>query len=133
MCNGLRLHPFGAPACKYRRVLLSSALFKAFSGATGFYRQTCCCATNHNIDAMCCVAQKNTCDIATAIHAEGEATRALMNAQELQRVRDELGQARAAISNYNQSQYILGQIGRYYTNPPCAGPQRQSECGACSY
>ena len=94
-----------------------------------FAAQQCCCETNRNIDAVRYEAQKNTCDITTAIHAEGEATRALLNAQELQRVRDELGQARAMISNYNQSNYILGQIGRYYTNPPCAGPDQR----ACGY
>lgn len=93
-----------------------------------FAAQQCCCETNRNIDAVRYEAQKNTCDITTAIHAEGEATRAMLSAQELQRVRDELGQARAMISNYNQSQYILGQIGRYYTNPPCAGPDQRA-CG----
>lgn len=35
-------------------------------------------------------AAKNTCDIATAIHAEGEATRALINANTMQDLRDRL-------------------------------------------
>ena len=38
-----------------------------------------------------------------------------------QRLRDELDQARCAISNNTQSQYILSQLGRYYSNPPCYG------------
>lgn len=33
---------------------------------------------------------KNTCDIINAIHADGEATRALMNAQTIQDLRDRL-------------------------------------------
>lgn len=101
-----------------------------------FAQQQCCCETNRNIDAVRYDAQKNTCDITTAIHAEGEATRALLAAQETQRLRDELGIARSAISDYRQSQYILGQIGRYYTNPPCAGPvqyRQQDACGQCGF
>lgn len=97
-----------------------------------FAQQAYNCEINRNIDAVRYESQKNTCDITTAIHAEGEATRALLVQQENQRLRDELGQARDAIGNYNQSQYILGQIGRYYTNPPCAGPV-QSTCGQCGY
>lgn len=93
-----------------------------------FAAQQCCCETNRNIDAVRYEGQKNTCDITTAIHAEGEATRALLTAQENQRIRDELDQARGIISNFNQSRYILGQLGNYYTNPPCYGYGR---CGGC--
>ena len=50
---------------------------------------------------------------------EGEATRTLLQQQENQRLRDELAQSRAANNDYMQSQYILGQLGRYYQNPPC--------------
>jgi hypothetical protein len=39
----------------------------------------------------------------------------------------ELVQAQNALSNNAQSQYILGQIGTYYTNPPCYG--NYSNCG----
>lgn len=46
------------------------------SGITnlGYQMQNCCCDTNRNIDAVRYEAAKNTCDITTAIHAEGEAT-----------------------------------------------------------
>ena len=44
----------------------------------------CCCETNRNIDAVRADAYKNTCEITTAIHAEGEATRALINANTMQ-------------------------------------------------
>lgn len=56
-------------------------------------------------------------DIVDAIRADGEATRALINSNEMARLRDELDQARCAINSNAQSQYILGQLGRYYTNP----------------
>lgn len=86
-----------------------------------FAAQQCCCETNRNIDAVRYENAQNTCAITNAIHAEGEQTRALLNAQENQRLRDELAQARDVISNSNQSRYILGQLGRWYSNPPCYG------------
>lgn len=55
-----------------------------------FAQQQCCCETNHNIDAVRAENFKNTCDITTAIHAEGEATRALINANTIQDLRDRL-------------------------------------------
>lgn len=62
------------------------------SGITnlGYQMQNCCCDTNRNIDAVRYEAAKNTCDITTAIHAEGEATRALINANTMQDLRDRL-------------------------------------------
>lgn len=95
-----------------------------------FAAQQCCCETNRNIDAVRYDNQRNTCDITTAIHAEGEATRALLKEQETQRLRDELDQARGIISNTAQSRYILDQLGRYYTNPPCRG--YDTGCGCCA-
>jgi hypothetical protein len=55
-----------------------------------FASQQCCCETNRNIDASRYEAAKNTCDITNAIHAEGEATRALINANTMQELRDRL-------------------------------------------
>ena len=95
-----------------------------------FAAQQCCCETNRNIDAVRYEAQRNTCDITTAIHAEGEATRAMLRDQETQRLRDKLAQARDVISNANQSRYILSQLGRFYTNPPCPGYDNDG-CGRC--
>ena len=57
-----------------------------------FASQQCCCETNRNIDSVRYDAQKNTCDITTAIHAEGEATRALIQKNEMQNLRDRLQQ-----------------------------------------
>lgn len=56
----------------------------------GYRTQNCCCETNRNIDAVRYENSKNTCDITTAIHAEGEATRALINQNTIQDLRDRL-------------------------------------------
>lgn len=55
-----------------------------------FAAQQCCCETNRNIDNVRFENSKNTCDITNAIHAEGEATRALINANMVQDLRDRL-------------------------------------------
>lgn len=56
----------------------------------GFAVKDCCCETNRNIDAVRYEGAKNTCAITSAIHAEGEATRALINANTVQELRDRL-------------------------------------------
>ena len=53
-------------------------------------QSNCCCETNRNIDSVRADAYRNTCDITTAIHAEGEQTRALINANTMQELRDKL-------------------------------------------
>lgn len=55
-----------------------------------YQMKDCCCTTNRNIDSVKAEAYKNTCDITTAIHAEGEATRALITANQMQELRDRL-------------------------------------------
>lgn len=55
-----------------------------------FAQQNCCCETNRNIDAVRSEGYKNTCEITTAIHAEGEATRALINSNTMQALRDKI-------------------------------------------
>ena len=45
---------------------------------------------NRNIDAVRYEGAQNTCAITNAIHAEGEATRALINANAMQELRDKL-------------------------------------------
>lgn len=56
----------------------------------GYQMQDCCCETNRNIDAVRAENYKNTCEITNAIHAEGEQTRALINANTMQDLRDRL-------------------------------------------
>ena len=56
----------------------------------GYQMSNCCCETNRNIDAVRYEAAQNTCQITNAIHQEGEATRALINANTVQELRDRL-------------------------------------------
>ena len=97
--------------------------------------QECCCETNRNIDSVrydtllnfkdmqaqladCC------CNLRTAIHAEGEATRGLIQANTIQDLRDRLAAsqretdtANLALQNNAQTNTILTTLGRYVTNP----------------
>lgn len=57
-----------------------------------FASQQCCCETNRNIDATRFAAQQNTCEITNAIHCEAEQTRALINANTMQSLRDKLAE-----------------------------------------
>lgn len=50
----------------------------------------CCCTTNRNIDAVRYENAKNTCDIVRAIEKDGDATRALINANVTQALRDKI-------------------------------------------
>ena len=94
----------------------------------GFYGtqaniKDCCCTTNRNIDAVRFDMSKGFCDVAGAIHAEGEATRALINANTMQALRDKLADKDRDIlardfqlSQFAQNQYLVNEI------RPCAKP-----------
>jgi hypothetical protein len=75
---------------------VNSGLKDGFYGIQGalaenrFASQSCCCETNRNIDAVRYEGAQNTSAITNAIHAEGEATRALINANTMQDLRDKL-------------------------------------------
>lgn len=56
----------------------------------GYQMSNCCCSIERNIDAVRYEAAQNTCQITNAIHSEGEATRALINANMVQDLRDRL-------------------------------------------
>ena len=56
----------------------------------GYQMSNCCCGIERNIDAVRYEAAQNTCQITNAIHSEGEATRALINANTVQELRDRL-------------------------------------------
>jgi hypothetical protein len=82
-----------------------------------FAAQQCCCETNRNIDAVRAENYKNTCEITTAIHAEAEATRALINSNTMQNLRDkladrdrELQTANFQLSQQAQSANIIGTL-----------------------
>lgn len=104
-----------------------------------FAAQQCCCETNRNIDAVRYEAQKNTCDITTAIHAEGEATRALINANQMQDLRDKLEArdrqlmtAQFQLSQQAQNAYLVDQI-RPSARPAyiTCSPYTVNTCGGC--
>lgn len=57
-----------------------------------FAQQQCCCDTKGLIKDLASENYKNTCEITTAIHAEGEATRALINQNTMQDLRDRLAE-----------------------------------------
>ena len=94
----------------------------------GFYGtqaniKDCCCQTNRNIDAVRFDMSKGFCDVAGAIHAEGEATRALINANTVQALRDKLADKDRDVlirdfqlSQQAQNQYLVNEI------RPCAKP-----------
>ena len=63
--------------------------------------------------AQCC------CDLKTAIHSEGEATRDLIQNNYIEGLRTALSDAKAEISNYNQSTALLSQLGRFHAYPSC--------------
>lgn len=51
---------------------------------------SCCCEQRLATANLSAQMDRQTCDITTAIHAEGEATRALMQANEIQALRDKI-------------------------------------------
>ena len=65
-----------------------------------------CCATNRNIDALANQMSMDTCAIKEAIFRDGEATRALINANTMQELRDKLNSAEMALSNNAQTAAI---------------------------
>lgn len=82
-----------------------------------FAAQQCCCETNQNILGNRYAAEKNTCEITNAIHQEGEATRALINANTVQELRDRLEQRDRDIlardfqlSQLNQNQTLVREL-----------------------
>lgn len=79
-----------------------------------FAAQNCCCETNRNIDTVKAEAYKNTCEITNAIHSEGEQTRALINSNTVQNLRDrleaknqELQTANFQLSQQAQSAHLI--------------------------
>lgn len=94
----------------------STAAIQASLAQNGYQAQMCCCETNRNIDAVRYENAKNTCDITTAIHAEGEATRALINQNTMQELRDQLQAAQLQLGQLSQTQTLVDQL------RPCARP-----------
>lgn len=95
-----------------------------------FAAQQCCCETNRNIDSVKAENYKNTCEITTAIHSEGEATRALITANTMQELRDkladrdrELQAERYQVSQLTQNGTIIEAVRQLLGQRGCAGCQ----------
>ena len=101
---------------------INSSLKDGFYGTQANIKD-CCCTTNRNIDSVRFDMSKGFCDVAGAIHAEGEATRALINANTMQALRDKLDEkdrelltANFQLSQQAQNAYLINEI------RPCARP-----------
>lgn len=108
----------------------------------GYQTQSCCCETNRNIDSVRYDNSQNTCEITTAIHQEGEATRALINSNTMQNLRDrledkdrELQTANFQLSQQAQSANIIGTL-RPFPQPAyitCSPYQSATGICGCPY
>lgn len=84
------------------------------------------CSLSHAIQDNKYEMAQNTCAITNAVHQEGEQTRGLMVQQEMQNLRDakaaverDLQSAQITLANANQTQNILGSLGRYVAYTGC--------------
>ena len=108
----------------------NTTMLNGFAGVTAavenarFAAQQCCCETNRNIDGVRYAAQKNTCDIITAIHAEGEATRNMMQQNEIQQLRDRIQRAELRDAMCGVVRYPMATTYTSGGNPFCG-------CGCC--
>lgn len=108
----------------------NTTMLNGFAGVTAavenarFAAQQCCCETNRNIDGVRYDAQKNTSDIITAIHAEGEATRNMMQQNEIQQLRDRIQRAELRDAMCGVVRYPMATTYTSGGNPFCG-------CGCC--
>lgn len=127
---------------------INNGLKDGFYGIKGalaenrFAQQNCCCELGGKINEVRYENSQNTCAITNAIHAEGEATRALINSNVMQELRDKL-EARDRdvlvrdfqLSQLAQSANLVNEL------RPCAKPAyitcspyttHNFGCGTCS-
>lgn len=97
----------------------------------GYQMQNCCCETNRNIDAVRYENAQNTCAITNAIHAEGEQTRALINANTMQELRDQLQAANLQLGQLSQTSTLISTL-RPFPQPAyitCSPYTSNGNCG----
>lgn len=107
-----------------------------------FAQQDCCCQVKGAIKDLSAENYRNTCEITTAIHSEGEATRALITANSMQDLRDKLADrdrdlmtANLFAAQQTQTQNLINQlkptpIPAYITCSPYA---TTATCGCSTY
>lgn len=127
---------------------MNTGMLNGFSGVNNaiqqaqFATQQCCCETNRNIDAVRYENAKNTCDIVSAIKADGDATRALMTQNEMQSLRDQLQTANFQLSQQAQNATLISAIrptpipayvtcSPYESNMYASGYYRNANCCGC--
>lgn len=84
----------------------------------------CCCDNRLATANLSAQMDRQTCDITTAIHAEGEATRALMQANELQSLRDKVASLEMDNRMYGVVRYPNGYTYSAGSSPFCG-------CNSC--
>ena len=95
-----------------------------------FAQQQCCCETNRNIDAVRYENARNTCDIVNAVKEDGEKTRAVLIANQIQDLRDKLADRdrdlqaeRYQVSQLTQNGTIIEAVRQLLGQRGCAGCQ----------
>lgn len=73
----------------------------------------CCCKTQTAIANLAAQTDRQTCAITTAIHAEGEQTRALMQADTIQQLRDKVSELQLGQSQCAQNAYLVNTLRPY--------------------
>lgn len=97
--------------CSTQKEILESRYTTQLGFQTAQSQQAaCCCETNRNIDSVKAEAYRNTCEITNAIHNDGETTRALINANTIQELRDNLQSAQLTLSNAAQTTAIVNSL-----------------------
>lgn len=103
-----------------------------------FTQQNCCCEIKGGIKDLSSEGYRNTCEITTAIHAEGEATRALINANTMQDLRDKLADrdrdlqtANFQLSQQAQNATLIGALRPFPQPAYITCSPYQSSSGSC--
>ena len=103
-----------------------------------FAQQNCCCEIKGGIKDLSAEGYRNTCEITTAIHAEGEATRALINSNTMQELRDkladrdrELQTANFQLSQQTQNATLIGTLRSFPQPAYITCSPYQSANGTC--
>ena len=91
----------------------------------------CCCEQRLATANLAAQMDRQTCDITTAIHAEGEATRAMMQANEIQALRDRLSSVEMDNRLCGVVRYPMGYTYNAGPSPFCGYGQHQCQpcCG----
>lgn len=87
---------------------------------------SCCCENRLATANLSAQMDRQTCDITTAIHAEGEATRAMMQANEIQQLRDKVNALQMDNRMYGVVRYPNGYTYTAGPSPFCGG------CNGCN-